>query len=261
MKAQYAKYVPAVIPPFLVVLALIIAAPATAEEHQHGDGDLLGSVQFATSCNDPAQRDFDHAVALLHSFQFSRAVTGFNALLQDDPSCAIAYWGISLSAWGNPFAPGKKDQGQLNAGRQSAEQGLRLGAKTEREGAYLAAVGRLYQDFETTAQAARVLAYRDAMANFAQSYPQDNEAQIFYALALAVAEDPSDKTYADRLRAGAILMLLATDDPIGALAQFEITLTKEPRRFWSLYEAAQAAQLSGNGSYDLGYGSSGHADD
>ena len=195
------------------ILLALAASRILAQEHQHGNGEKLGSCHFATSCNEPAQKDFNRAVALLHSFQFSRAIEGFNAVLREDPTCAIAYWGIALSDWSNPFAPGQKDKGQLQLGRQSAERGKELGAKTERERAYLAAVGKLYGDFESTPQQVRLLAYRDAMGDIAAKYPEDHEAQIFYALALAVAEDPADKTYADRLKAGAILEKLFAKEP------------------------------------------------
>ena len=187
------------------VLLMLIAGSGMAQEHQHGNGEKLGRVHFATSCNEPAQIDFNRAVALLHSFQFSRAIEGFNAVLREDPTCAIAYWGIALSDWSNPFAPGQKAKGQLQLGRQSSGRGKELGAKTDRERAYLAAVGKLYGDFESTPQQVRLLAYRDAMGNVAAKYPEDHEAQIFYALALAVAEDPGDKTYTDRLKAGQFL--------------------------------------------------------
>ena len=144
------------------------------------------TVHFATSCNEAAQKEFNRAVALLHSFQFSRAIEGFNAVLGEDATCGIAYWGIALSDWSNPFAPGMKDKSQLQAGRESAERGKTVGAKTERERAYLAAVGKLYSDFESTPQRARLIAYRDAMGEVAAKYPEDHEAQIFYALAIAV---------------------------------------------------------------------------
>jgi len=198
---------------FAAVLSAFFATTGMAQEHQHGDGETLGKVQFATSCNRTAQSEFNRAVALLHSFQFSRAIEGFNAVLAEDPTCAIAYWGIALSDWSNPFAPGQKDQRQLQLGLQSAEQGKKLGAKTERERAYLTAVGKLYGNFEDTPQQIRLLAYRDAMENVAANFPDDPEAQIFYALALAVAEDPADKTYADRLKAGAILEKLFVKEP------------------------------------------------
>ncbi len=195
------------------VLLVFVAARGMTQEHQHGVGEKLGEVHFATSCNEPAQIDINRAVALLHSFQFSRAIEGFNAVLREDPTCAIAYWGIALSNWSNPFALGQKDKGQLQLGRQSAERGRELGAKTDRERAYLAAVGKLYGDFESTPQQVRLLAYRDAMGNVAARYPEDHEAQIFYALALAVAEDPGDKTYEDRLKAGTILEKLFAEEP------------------------------------------------
>ncbi len=138
-----------------------------AQEHQHGTGEKLGAVHFATSCNRVAQKDLNRAVALLHSFQFSRAIEGFNVVLGEDATCAIAYWGIALSAWSNPFAPGIKDNSLLQLGRESVDRGTVVGAKTERERAYLAAIGKLYSDFENTSQQARLLAYRDAMGDVA----------------------------------------------------------------------------------------------
>ena len=192
---------------------LTVAANCLAQEHQSGKGEKLGVVHFATSCNAGAQKEFDRAVALLHSFQFHRAIEGFNAVLRQDPTCGIAYWGIALSDWSNPFAAGMKDKSQLQAARESAERGKTASAKTERERAYLGAVGKLYDEFESTPQQARLAAYRDAMKEVAAKYPDDHEAQIFYALAITASEDPADKTYAGRLKAGAILEKLFEEEP------------------------------------------------
>ena len=194
-------------------LLILVASSSVAQERQHGNGEKLGTVDFATSCNETAQAEFNRAVALLHSFQFSRAIEGFNTVLGEDPTCGIAYWGIALSDWSNPFAPGAKDKSQLQAGHESAERGKTVDAKTAREQAYIAAAGKLYSDYESTPQRARLIAYRDAMGEVAAKYPEDHEAQIFYALALAASEDPSDKTYADRLKAGAILEKLFEEEP------------------------------------------------
>jgi hypothetical protein len=106
-----------------------------------------------------------------------------------------------------------KDKGQLQAGWESVERGKTMGAKTERERAYLAAVAKLYSDFDSTPQRTRLIAYRDAMGEVAAKYPEDHEAQIFYALAIAASEDPADKTYAGRLKAGAILEKLFEEEP------------------------------------------------
>lgn len=198
-----------VIPGFLVMLL----ASGIAQEHEHGNDEKLGAVHFATSCNEGAQKEVDRAVALLHSFQFSGAITGFNAALNSDATCGVAFWGIALSEWSNPFAPGMKDKGQLEAGRANAERGKAVGAKTERERAYIAAVAKLYSDFESTQQGARLVSYRDAMGEVAAKYPEDHEAQIFYALAISASEDPTDKTYAGLLKSGAILERLFEQEP------------------------------------------------
>jgi hypothetical protein len=192
---------------------LTFAVSCVAQQPQHGNSEKLGTIHFATSCNVMAQKEFDRAVSLLHSFQFSRAIEGFNAVLRQDATCGIAYWGIALSDWSNPFAPGMKDQSQLQAGRESAEHGKLLGASTERERAYLAAVATLYAKYETMLQRGRLIAYRDAMQELAAKYPDDHEAQIFYALAITASEDPMDKTYAGRLKAGAILEKLFEQEP------------------------------------------------
>jgi tetratricopeptide (TPR) repeat protein len=195
------------------ILLVLVAWRSLAQEHQHGTDGKLGAVHFATSCNGAAQNEINRAVALLHSFQFSRAIDGFNVALGKDGTCTIAYWGIALSDWGNPFAPGIIDNRLLQLGRESAERGEMLGAKTARERAYLAAVSNLYRDFESTPQRARFVAYRNAMQDVAAKYPEDHEANIFYALALAVAADPRDKTYADQLEAGSILEKLFGQEP------------------------------------------------
>jgi hypothetical protein len=200
--------------PMAAILLTLMASRSLAQAHQHGNGEKFGTVHFATSCNDAAQKEIDRAVALLHSFQFSRAIEGFNAVLAEDATCGIADWGIALSDWSNPFAPGMKDKSQLQAGRESVERGKTVGAKSERERTYLAAVGKLYSDYESTPQRTRMISYRDAMGEVAVKYPEDHEAQIFYALAIAASEDPADKTYAGRLKAGAILEKLFEEEPM-----------------------------------------------
>jgi hypothetical protein len=173
----------------------------------HASAETLGSVTFNTSCKPVVQPQFNRAVALMHSFQFGAAIQGFNSVLRDDPQCAIADWGIALSSWQNPFA-GFKSPAQLEQGLHAVEQGRALDAGTARERAYLDAVAHLYVDSAHISQPARVLGYEQSMASVSAAYPDDTEATIFYALALAADADPSDKTYAKQLKAGALLEAL-----------------------------------------------------
>src|SRR5579864_401204 len=197
----------------LFLIALLAPGLNFAQGHDHASPEHLGTVVFSTSCDKAVQPQFNRAVALMHSFQFARAIEGFNAILATDQSCAIAHWGIALSKWGNPFAAGLKPQAQLEQGFKAIQQARAAGAKTERERAYIAAVAQLYTDTAKIDQRSRILAYENAMAGVSAAYPQDIEAAIFYALALAAAADPADKTYAKQLKAGAMLEKLFVQYP------------------------------------------------
>ena len=156
-----------------LVVLLLLATPLAAQEHEHGTAaaEKLGTVHFETSCSAAAQPVFDRAVALLHSFEFSRAVEAFDETLEADHSCTIAYWGIALSRWGNPFAAGLKPASQLKLGLEAIAAAGAPPPKTERERAYVAAAAQLYADYEHIPQGDRVRAYRDAMAALACAIP------------------------------------------------------------------------------------------
>jgi hypothetical protein len=198
-----------------VMLSLILASALFAQQHEHGSStnETLGTVQFSTSCSAAAQPQFNRAVALLHSFEFRRAIEGFTMTLETDPSCGMAQWGIALSRWSNPFVPGIRAPAPLQQGRDAINRAKTIGLKTERERAYVDAVSHLYTSFETIDQPTRIVAYRDAMARVTASNPNDTEATIFYALAIAAAAPPTDKTYSDLLKAGAILEKIIASQP------------------------------------------------
>ena len=173
----------------------------------------LGTVHFATSCSPTAQPVFNRAVALLHSFEFAKAIQGFNATLRADSTCGIAYWGLALSAWGNPFAPGLKTDKQIAAGLDAVRRAKATGKMTRREKEYLGAVAMLYEHADTIDQLTRLMVYRDVMGAVAAENSTDMEAAIFHALALAISANPADKTFANQLKAGAILENLVKEHP------------------------------------------------
>jgi hypothetical protein len=192
------------------VLSSVLSAAGragAAPQHQHESSrtpERLGSVRFVTSCSPAVEKDFDRAVALLHSFWYSAAIAAFDGVLEKDPQCAMAYWGIAMSWWSNPFG-GFRSAKALQSGRAAVEKAKAAGAKTERERDYIAAVESLYKDYDTVAQRSRTLAYENAMEQLAAKYQDDAEARIFYALALDQTALPTDKTYANYLKAAAIL--------------------------------------------------------
>jgi hypothetical protein len=189
---------------------------ATADEghdhaHAHGAPEALGTVHFAVTCTPEAQQGFDRAMALQHSFWYQAAAQAFEQVLTQDRGCAMAYWGIAMSQLYNPFSiplsPGMKD------GAASLAKAVEIGAKSPREADYIAALGVLYKDFATVDRRIRVTAYAEAMGALAARYPDDREAAILYALALDVAAPPTDKTYANQLKAAAILEKAFAEQP------------------------------------------------
>jgi hypothetical protein len=185
---------------------------APGHSHAGAPPKKLGTVHFETSCAPAVAQRFDRAMALLHSFEFPEAMEDFRGVLRDDASCAIADWGIALSLWDNPFA-GHRTPKTLRAGAAAVQQGLKAGAKTERERDYLAATAELYREADTVDEQTRTLRYEERMQRLAQKYPADAEAQVFYALALNQTAPPSDKTYAKQLQAAAILGRVAQEQP------------------------------------------------
>ena len=194
-------------------MAFVVVVGAAGQQHEHGS--QLGTVAFATSCNSAGQTQFNHAVALLHSFEFGRAMQGFAATLKADPSCAMAEWGIAMSRWGNPFAVGVRAAPTVRLGSESLQRARAIGAKTDRERRYVDAAAELFASADGVSQPARLVKYRDSMAALAAAYPDDPEASIFYALSIAAAaaSSPLDRTFAEPLKAGAILEQLSAKMP------------------------------------------------
>jgi len=181
--------------PFLLALSL----PALAQEEK------LGKVAFPNSCDAKVQVQFERGVAMLHSFWYSAAEKTFRDVLEQDPSCAIATWGIAAILMSNPLAgAGSSPQGAAQA-QAAIEQGRKIGAKTQRERDYIEAVAAYYEDwpnrFEPDRQRSRAKAYEALAAR----YPDDDEAQIFYALYLAGTQSQAEQTYAAYLKAASIL--------------------------------------------------------
>src|SRR5437762_583401 len=88
------------------VIAAALSSRVLADEpHSHpAVGEDLGQVDFPVSCNAAAQKEFNRAVATLHSFWYEAAEKSFRAVSDADPGCAMAYWGIAMSLY-HPIWP------------------------------------------------------------------------------------------------------------------------------------------------------------
>src|SRR5262245_3523488 len=183
---------------FLSIAALAAAIPAQSAEQ-------LGKVSFPTSCDPKVQAQFERGVAMLHSFWYSAAEKTFREVADRDPSCAIARWGFASIIMANPLAGQGASPKQAPLAQEAIEQARKIGAKTQRERDYIEAVAAYYADWANRPESDRQLTRAKAYEALAAKYPDDDEAQIFYALYLAGTQSQSDQTYAAYLKAAAIL--------------------------------------------------------
>jgi predicted Zn-dependent protease len=181
--------------------ALILSIPNTVTAQNQDQ--QLGNVHFATTCNETAQRRFDRAMRYQHSFWYSAAREIFNEVAKSDPDCAMAYWGIALTYLDNPHIPIPAPN--VAPGLAAIEKAKAVGAKSQRERDFIDALAVMYVDADKLTHQQRIRSYLGAMEKLAAKYPDDDEAQIFYAITLNTSATLGDKTYAQQLKGAAIL--------------------------------------------------------
>src|SRR5215510_777772 len=168
----------------LIAVPLIVLVVAAASVVTGQPRDKLGKVEFANSCSPGVQEKLQRGVAMLHSFYYSATQKAFEAVAAEDNSCSIAAWGYASILMLNPLGGiGASPQGAQQA-QAAIDKGRQMGAKTQRERDYLEAVAAYYEDFANKPESARQLSRAKAYEALAAKYPNDDEAQIFYALYL-----------------------------------------------------------------------------
>jgi tetratricopeptide (TPR) repeat protein len=200
-----------------VLVGLLCAGLAVAHDdemqghHHHDAMEKLGKVSFPISCAAGSQVAFERGVALLHSFGYEETEEQFTQLAKKDPACAMAHWGIAMSLfheiWGRP------EDSRLKRGHEEIEAAQKIGAKTERERGYIAALGAFYSDPSKDHYLRQAAAYSDAMEKLYKKNPGDVEAGAFYALSLLASEPPDDKSHAARKKAVEVLTPLFEKEP------------------------------------------------
>jgi hypothetical protein len=178
---QYSRVTIAV---FLVCAAL----PGFSQQASAGPAVSpgLGKVSFPISCQPEVRPEFERGVALLHSFQYGAAEKSFTEVSQKDPQCAMAYWGLAMSAY-HPLWDGA-DEKTIAHGAGYMEKARAIGSSDKREREYLDALWSFYNGKGEK----RLADYSRAMEQICRHYPDDGEAQAFYALSLLALPEKSD---------------------------------------------------------------------
>ena len=194
----------------LLVVGLVTAAITCSALGQQEE--RLGKVSFPTSCDPKVQAEFERGVAMIHSYWFLIARRVFEGVLQQDPNCAIAYWGIAMDQLGNSLV-GPPPRAQADAAWAALEKAVEIGARTERERDWIDALRAYFRDHDKVNVDIRLRAYNKAMEQMAARYPDDYEVQVVYALTLQASAPKTDLTYANQLQSVAILEKLFEQNP------------------------------------------------
>jgi tetratricopeptide (TPR) repeat protein len=171
----------------------------------------LGAVSFEISCKAEVQHDFNHAVALLHSFWHSEAQRVFEKIAAADPNCAMAYWGVAMSHFHLGLSwPAAAD---IELGREALTKAEAASEKDAREAAYIAALRELYTNFKIDDSWKYFESYADKLSQIAAMYPNDLEAKVFEGLALILAQQPGDVNITELKKAVFVLQPLLQQYP------------------------------------------------
>ncbi|HVZ15757.1 MAG TPA: hypothetical protein VG897_01470 [Terriglobales bacterium] len=175
-------------------------------------------MNFANSCAPSVQPQFQQAVAMLHSFWYDEAGRQFQSVANTDSQCAIAWWGVAMTKWHPLWEPRGPGKGEMDIGANAIQKANSISATTkitERERQFIAALGAFYGDYAKIDHTDRVLAYEKKMEVLHEAYPADEEATVFYALALlgSAGSLSPDKTHTRQKKAGALLEPIFAADP------------------------------------------------
>ncbi|WP_237059796.1 hypothetical protein [Microbulbifer sediminum] len=176
-----------------------------------GERQDIGTVSFSTSCSTSVQTDFNRAVALLHHMMYVQSQELFADIARRDPDCAMAYWGVAMTAFHPLWAPPPAEA--LARGQEALRKAGALSPGTAREKGYIDAASAFYRDWDKDRHRENLEAWRKAQQQLFERYPDDVDAGALYALSLVATAPKGDREYMRQKEAGKLLERLRVEAP------------------------------------------------
>lgn len=194
-----------------VCLSLLNVEINFPQHHSTTHEGSVGKVNFPISSTEAGQKQFDHALAMLHHMMYDHAEKEFKALVDTDPNCSMAHWGIAMSSF-HPLwhEPNKED---LQKGSEAVQKALKINPPTKKEQDYISAIGEFYKSWEIVNHATRLSNWVSAQEKLYKTYPEDVDAGAFYALSLIASAPKEDKEFKNQKTAGKLLAKLHKQAP------------------------------------------------
>lgn len=191
----------------LLITVLLFGAISSSSAQER----FLGKIEFPVSCSKDVQKDFNTAVSLLHHMMYAQSKAEFEKVINKDPECSMAYWGVAMTLFHPMWAPPSKEE--LAEGQKALEKAKELKPGTDRENGYVDAAWAFYDDWPNKDHAARIAAWNAGQKQLVDSNPDDVDAKAFYALSLLATAPKKDKTFSNQKKAGLILEELLVSNP------------------------------------------------
>ncbi len=202
----------------LIFLVGAIWASALSAGHDHGgqslamSGESVGHVDFGVSCTSDAAEAFDHSLTLMHHMMYEQARDAFAGVLEEDPDCAMAHWGVATTLF-QPLWGTRPTEEVLARGREAVSKARELGPGDEREAKLLAATAAFFDPEDGAAYSERIGGWIEGMAAAREAAPDDDEVAALYALSrLTIAQNADDPNPLHD-EAEAILRAIHADNP------------------------------------------------
>lgn len=146
--------------------------------------DGLGNHDFqVTTSNPDVQRWFNQGLMLTFGFNHDGAERSFLRATELDPECAMCWWGAALVI--GPHVNAGMDPANHGRAWSRLQRAQAVAGKTsERERAFIEALGARYAEDPPESRRALDEAYAEAMGRLAARFPDDLDAASFHAEAL-----------------------------------------------------------------------------
>lgn len=167
------------------LLLLVFCQQGQVAGQAAGDNLSLGTLTFPTSATGAAQEKFVLGILALHNFWFEQARAFFIEAQEADPAFGMAYWGEAMSfndPLGTVFDSDYESRGEAAVARMQALDDQGMLRWSDKERLWYDAVRERYAPDLTLTERRRN--HGRAMESMRERYPEDDEVQVFAALAV-----------------------------------------------------------------------------
>lgn len=155
------------------------------------DNSEIGDVQFDVSCDESVQEDFNYAFGMLHHMMYASSRDLFEEIIEKDPNCAMAHWGIATTLfqplWGT--RPGEED---LQQGWEHIEQAMEASVE-ENEELLIRSTEQFFREPESAEFPTRISRWAEATHTAFEASPDNQDIAALYALSRLTVAQSADE--------------------------------------------------------------------